>query len=139
MLNDMGGARLALMMAACEVDELASAGLALGLALLKQGNAEVQLSMHAVLLCEGDRELKPYDGSGGSFLAMMRQRLRLGAKEVHERKFYLEQQHERRASFAEDTQGLSTAAIVALRAQLDADYPAGSHVAEVRTLAPDAP
>ena len=108
MLTKMGGARLALMLACCEVDELASAGLRLGLALLKGGNTEVQLAMHEVLLgeaiapyscpllppphvpCyppqvllgEGDRELRPYDGSSGSFLAMMRYRLRLGAKEI---------------------------------------------------------
>ena len=82
MLTKMGGARLALMLACCEVDELASAGLRLGLALLKGGNTEVQLAMHEVLLGEGDRELRPYDGSSGSFLAMMRYRLRLGAKEI---------------------------------------------------------
>ena len=134
MLTKMGGARLALMLACCEVDELASAGLRLGLALLKGGNTEVQLAMHEVLLGEGDRELRPYDGSSGSFLAMMRYRLRLGAKEIHERKFYLAQQTERRATFAEDTQGLSSAAVVALRAQLDADFPARSFVVEVLEL-----
>ena len=64
-LNKMGASRLALMMAACEVDELAAAGLALGLALLRLGNDEVQRTMHAVLLGEGDRELRPYDGSAG--------------------------------------------------------------------------
>ena len=41
------------------MDELASAGLRLGLALLKGGNTEVQLAMHEVLLGEGDRELRP--------------------------------------------------------------------------------
>ena len=92
MLTQMGGARLALTLACCEVDELASAGLRLGLALLKGGNTEVQLAMHEVLLGEGERELRPYDGSSGSFLAMMRYRLRLGATEIHERKFYLAQQ-----------------------------------------------
>ena len=70
---------------------------------------QVQLAMHEVLL----GELRAYDGSSGSFLAMMRYRLRLGAKEIHERKFYLAQQMERRATFAEDTRGLSTAAVVA--------------------------
>ena len=64
-LNKMGASRLALMMAACEVDELAAAGLALGLALLRLGNDEVQRTMHAVLLGEGDCELRPYDGSAG--------------------------------------------------------------------------
>ena len=45
MISRMGGAHLALMMASCEVDELASAGLALGLALLKGGDKEVQLAI----------------------------------------------------------------------------------------------
>ena len=85
---------------------------------------QVQLAMHELLLGEGEHELRPYDGSSGSFLERMRFRLRLGAKEIHERKFCLMQQAERRGTFAEDTQGLSTAAVVALRAQLDADFPA---------------
>jgi hypothetical protein len=45
MISRMGGAHLALMMASCEVDELASAGLTLGLALLKGGDKEVQLAI----------------------------------------------------------------------------------------------
>ena len=36
-------------------------------------------------------------------------------QEIHERKFYLAQQRDRRATFAEDTEGLSTAAVVSPR------------------------
>ena len=47
------------MMAACEADELASAGLALGLALLGHaGNRNVQATMHSLLSCE---DLRAYD------------------------------------------------------------------------------
>ena len=134
MLDGMGASRVALMMACCEADELAAAGLQLGLALLRRGNADAQSTMLAALAEGGGTELRPYDGSGRDFLATMRWRLRLAVKEIHEKKWYLEQQRERRESFAEATAGLSAATVVALRAQLEKDFPARSHEMEVLEL-----
>eukprot|EP00966_Prymnesium_polylepis_P068397 1588813-Prymnesium_polylepis.2 len=62
------------------------------------------------LMNSNDEGIVPADGSKGNYLSAMKRRIRLGIKELKERKTFLAQQHERKAHFSEITEGLSARA-----------------------------
>ena len=62
------------------------------------------------LLQTGHPAIAPADGSGGSFVSAVKRRIRLGVKEIKDRKDYLAQQHERRSLWEETSEGLSASA-----------------------------
>ena len=132
-LNLMGASAVAVIMASCERDELAQTGIKLAIALLDGGNSEVQNSFFRVLT-DPHEDLTAFDGSPMTFVGSMRQRLRLAAREIGERKVYCQMQDERREAFEEEAEGLSAATVVAMRADLEAPFPARSHVLEVLEL-----
>ena len=68
----------------------------------------------------------------GGVLKAVKQRLRLGIKEVKERKIFNEQQAERRAGFKDSgIEELSEAAASALMSSLSATFPSAALVLEV--------
>ena len=73
-LNNLGATHVALMMSTCLDDSLCEHGLQLGVALLQQGHPDVQHQVFR-LLSENDDSIRPFDGSSGQFLAMMKYRL----------------------------------------------------------------
>eukprot|EP00966_Prymnesium_polylepis_P336506 7391607-Prymnesium_polylepis.1 len=76
--------------------------------------------MLTVLTCSPKPDnLRAYDDSDSSFLEMMRYRLRIAHKEIHDRLQYQLQQRERLATFADETDGLSAATVVAMRKNIE--------------------
>ena len=67
--------------------------------------------------------LRAYDDSDSGFLEMMRYRLRIAHKEIHDRLHYRQQQQERLATFADETEGLSAATVVAMRKNIELAFP----------------
>ena len=110
-LNAMGASAVALSMAASDNDALCKWGLELAVALLNEANRDVQLSMHG-LLSDPTRQdmVKPFDGSASHFLASMRERIRVGGKEIASRKMYEERQKSLLATLDAETRGLGAAA-----------------------------
>ena len=107
--NEMGASTLVLKFASCKDDALCDAGLQMGKALLLGGNTAVQASL-LQLMRTNDLAAAPADGSDGTFLSSMKRRIRIGIKELKERKTFLAQQQERRATFEEMTMGMSARA-----------------------------
>ena len=130
-LNQMGACEIALMMAASMHDELCKKGLELGIALLKDGNEQVQLTMFKLMDPKFERLILPFDASSGRFLSKMMYRLRLAQREIGERRYYDEMQKERRDNFAEECEGLSPATIVLLRAELERPFPSRAFALDV--------
>ena len=91
LLNRLGASTLVLKFASCEDDDLARAGVHLGIAMLEGGNTEVQCSLLALLKSD-ESSIAAADGSKATFFASMKRRLRLGVKELKDRKIYLAQQ-----------------------------------------------
>ena len=112
-LNGFGVSAVALSMSSCDDDSLFEAGIELCVKLLDGGNAEVQATM-LCLMSDPNQQLQvtPFDGSKSTFLASMRERLRLGCKEIISRKLYLEQQATLNdpTLIAQETAGLGAAA-----------------------------
>ena len=136
LLNSMGASAVALSMSACEDDDLCESGLELCCALLGEGNSEVQNTMHQLL--SGPEQVKAFDGSKTSFLASMRDRLRLGSKEIIERKLYVEQQQtilNDSSLIQQETAGLGAAAKKRYLDNLSKPYSSRAKVMSVlRTL-----
>ena len=91
------------MLASCQDDDLSKAGLELAVNLLRRGNRDVQNTMMQALTATGRRaaDIRPFDGTEGSLVLSLRQRLRLAVKEIRERKTHLEVQAEKRAALEE--------------------------------------
>ena len=135
MLAGMGVGDVGLVMCASEDDELFELGVGLIIALLFPGNRDVALMMLDSLSDAASAEkLYPGEGSGSHFLHRIKYRLRLGFKEISERKLYLVLQVERRLVFSEATEGLSAAAVTAMRAELEKPFPSRAHVEKVVEL-----
>ena len=72
------------MMATCLDDSLCEQGLELIIALLRGGNGEVQATIYQLLTDSSEAAaIRPFDGTSGRFLGMMKYRLEVGMKEVH--------------------------------------------------------
>ena len=122
-------ARIALMMISCDVDGLCGMGLELGIALLRGGNLEVQKAMFELLSVPKIlSEIGAFDGTDTPLLHMLKMRIRKAISEIREEKFYLESQRERRATFEEDTAGLSAATVDAMKAELEQPFASRSFV-----------
>lgn len=132
LLNAMGASTLTLRFAGCADEDLCRAGLRLGAALLHGGNRSVQSTIYT-LLHDAVNPILPADGSEQSFFLAMKSRIRLGIKEITDRKAYLAQQVERRASFAEMSEGLSGIARDSLWEDIQRDYTSMSCVLDVLT------
>jgi hypothetical protein len=128
LLNSVGLATVAFKMASCDDDDLCRAGLRLSIALLDGGNTKVQESFLTLLQDPDAEHLHSADGTEGSFLAKTKTRLRLGFKEIKDRKIYLAQQQDRRADFEEATAGLSAVAREAMREDVERPYPSRAFV-----------
>ena len=137
-LDAMGASRVALMLASSEAAEMCEVGLQLGQALLDGGNRDVQASMYEHLSgaggAGGDGPVKAYDGSRNTFFDMMRTRLRLAAKEVPERKLYLEYQAVRLRSFEKELVGFSSAAKAALEKETKKEFASRALATDVLRL-----
>ena len=132
LLTLLGAPTVVLVMASCEHDELCLKGLQLGIALLDGGNADVQEACYRKLTDPASEEaIRPFDGSTGTFLSMMRWRLRLAMREVHERRTFEEVREEMRVVISEEYSGPT---LVALQKEIDLDFPARSHAREVLEL-----
>ena len=132
-LDEMGASAVAIIMSSCEQDELSRTGIKLAIALLNGGDQEVQKSFFAVMT-DPLVDLDAFDGTGNSFVESMRARLRIAAREIRERKVYQQMQSERKEVFEEESAGLSVATVLVMRHDLEAPFPARSHVMEVLEL-----
>lgn len=104
-LMRMGGCEVAIRFAMSESVDLSRGGIELAIALLYNGNTIVQDEILRLLKAFGD--------TNGGLLATLKNRLRLGIKEIRERKIFQEQKEERRHHFEETQQyeGLSAATL----------------------------
>ena len=108
-LAAMGAGRLAIRTIACnDVDLLCRSGLRLGIALLRAGGTSagqrvMQENLYKVLMSMGTdpASAAAIDGTHEGFLGTIRNRLRLGIKEITDRKIYLATQSERQLVLAE--------------------------------------
>lgn len=119
LLAKEGVCTVALMMGACEDSQLYQLGMRLTIALLTGGNVPVQKIMYKTLSAG---TIEAFDGSSGSWMGVIKRRLRRGAKEIAERKLYLSQQAERLAGFEDEIAGLSAAAAHAVRADIEREF-----------------
>ena len=134
-LNALGGGRVMLMMIMSEADVLCAEGLKFGIALLWGGNSSVQKTVHS-LLTEAGASVEPFDGSSATFLDVIRRRIELGAKEIKERKFFLQQQADRSAMLEADWESglVSPSVLVAVRAELSQPFASRAFVVDVLEL-----
>ncbi|KAL1529829.1 hypothetical protein AB1Y20_000761 [Prymnesium parvum] len=138
MLNEMGGAKVALMLASCADDDLYKAGLDFAIMLLKRGNHKVQQTMLELLTAVGasaQEEIAAFDGSSGSLVLSMRQRLRLALKEIRERKMHGEIQLEKRKALMDAGDGLSAGTRVALMREAELPFPERAFAVDTLELA----
>ncbi|KAL1510122.1 hypothetical protein AB1Y20_006454 [Prymnesium parvum] len=134
-LDELGATHVAVMMCTCVDDVLCEMGLKLGIAMLHGGHQTVQSTLHRVLTDPTEQErVRPFDGTNGRFLGMMKYRLELGVKELRERKFFYEERADRLRTFEADTANLSPATVAAMRAELEKGFNSRALVVEVMLL-----
>ena len=140
-LAAMGAGRLAIRTIACnDVDLLCRSGLRLGIALLRAGGTSagqrvMQENLYKVLMSMGTdpASAAAIDGTHEGFLGTIRNRLRLGIKEITDRKIYLATQSERRLVLAE-TDNVSRATLASMIAENNKEFPTRAFVLDVLEL-----
>lgn len=131
----LGAPTVVLQMATCDDDQLCLKGLQLGCALLKGGNREVQDTMYEMLANPAlEDKIRAFDGTPTNFVSQMRVRLRTAMVEIAERKTFLEVQDEMITVFRDDYAGVNTATLVALKEEIEKEFPQHSHVLDVLLL-----
>lgn len=139
----MGASRLVIRTIACnDADPLCKAGLRLGVALLRAGNLsgqrEMQDFLYKVLMNTANdlvntSTVAAIDGTLEGFLGSIRNRLRIGIKEITDRKIFHASQKERRGFLASQTKVGGTA-LASMVSESNKEFLTRAHVVDVLEL-----
>eukprot|EP00965_Chrysotila_dentata_P245163 6206394-Pleurochrysis_carterae.AAC.1 len=127
-LVELGAHKVCLAMTACRDDEFYQLGLQLGIALLHGGNRFVQDALYDEL--SRPRKVLGFDGSDLGWLGAIKLRLRLGSKEIVERKLFNETHEERVAQVDGEATAVSASADWMLREEASRGFETSAFVVD---------